>query len=151
MSANVWLALTAVGLILTAAGWAFYGAAMAQGRARPDGEPGTAWERAASVLGNAKLVWAWVLLLALAANYLALTSGSGISTVAAVGGAVAYAFLWAAVAALLTTRRRSRHPETGGSGGSVTWPSTIAAIGGLGGGLAVGVLLLAAWMRLGGF
>lgn len=135
------IVLTGVGLILSAAGWSTYGAAIASGHATRDAR----LPKALLVLGDPQLRWAWLLLLVISGGLLAsrqLEDGSKISFLAWV---FAYAFFWSVLAAVITRLRKQGHTESDSDAGYRSWPSLMLSLGGIGVGFLVGFVLIAIW------
>jgi len=130
--------LTVLAAVLTAVGWSSHGVALVVG---PSVAGRSVRGRALAVSGDAKLVWAWVLLLAVAGGLFASELGTAPSTVVAVSLVAAYAFVWCAGAALVAAVR-------GAAGRSYRWRTLLGQLGVMALALAVGVLLLAWWMSL---
>ncbi|MEQ6896300.1 hypothetical protein [Microbacterium sp. KR10-403] len=133
--------LTVLAAVLTAVGWSSHGVALVVG---PSVAGRSVRGRALAVSGDAKLVWAWVLLLAVAGGLFASELGTAPSTVIAVSLVAAYAFVWCAGAALVAAVRSAR----GAGGRSYRRRTLLGRLGVMAVALAVGVLLLAWWMSL---
>jgi len=133
--------LTGVGMILSAAGWSTYGAAIASGNATR----GARLPTALLVLGGPQLRWAWLLLLVISGGLLAsrqLDNGSNISSLAL---AFAYAFSWSVLAAVLTRLRKQSHTNSDSDAGYRSWPSLMLTLGAIGVGFLVALAFLTIW------
>ncbi|WP_150117095.1 hypothetical protein [Arthrobacter sp. ERGS1:01] len=139
------IALTGVGLILSAVGWSTFGAVFVSGNVTRDAR----LPKALFVLGDPKLIWASLLLLASSGSLLAsrqLDNGSNISVLAL---AAAYAFFWCVLAALITRLRKQGHTESESDAGYISWPALMLSLGAIGLGIFVGMALLAIWVKIG--
>jgi hypothetical protein len=138
------IVLTGVGLILSAAGWSTYGAALVSRNVTRDAR----LPKALLVLSDPQLRGAWLLLLIIPGGLLAsrqMDDGSNISFLAWI---FAYAFFWCVIAAVITRLRKQGHTNSDSEAGYRSWPLLLLTLGALGVGFLVGFVLFAIWEKI---
>lgn len=139
------------GLVLVVVGWSARGTVHVAGSDAPDGgagsnareslAAGSPAPRWAQVLGDERLTWAWVLLLAVAVAALDRAHGGNLPVALITAGAVTLALVSAGVGALWTARRRGRRAPA--LGRSVATVLVLAAA------VVLGAWALSAWVEIG--
>ncbi|MDT0166465.1 hypothetical protein Q9R32_12950 [Actinotalea sp. AC32] len=145
----VWVTASAAAAVVVAIGWAVRGVVEVTDRLRTR-TPESRWplggRRWVRVVGDGRLAWVWVLLLAAAVALLVDARGDDVPVVAVVALSITYGLAWAVTAGVWALVRERR--ATGRTGlGLAQWRMLLSVLLGA---LVVSAWAVDAWLRSGG-